>query len=101
MKSAPGAPGATARLWRCTAGTLDEVHPGSRVTTVVRGPGYVRPGSLACELTNTGNGYIARFPAHSSIEQDKYVCLDYDEARNLVLALSPHAKALGFSVEPK
>lgn len=86
-----------AELWRSECGALDEVHSDGTTTHVVRSLGYVRPGSLACELKDTGNGFIARFPAHESHEQDKYVCLDYDEARNLVLALSPSRKGLGFS----
>jgi hypothetical protein len=89
----------TARLWRAADGTgaLDEVQPNGDTTLVVRSLGYVRPGSVACELRDTGNGFIARFPAHGSCDQDKYVCLGYDEARNLVLALTPSSKVLGFA----
>jgi hypothetical protein len=85
-----------AALWRDSEGNLEEVRSDGRVTRLVRGAGYVRFGSIACELRDTGNGFIARFPAHGSTDQDKYVCLDYDDARNLVLALTPHAKDLGF-----
>lgn len=85
-----------ARLWRDSTGNLEEVQQVDGVVLVVRSSGYVRPGSVACELNDTGNGYIARFPAHSSCDQDKYVCLDYDDARNLILALTPHARELGF-----
>jgi len=84
------------KLWRGTSGSLDEVRSDGSLTQVVRGPGYCSPGSVACELRDTGNGYIALFPAGNSFEQDKYVCLDYDEARSLALALSPHARQLGF-----
>lgn len=86
-----------ARMWRDNEGNLEEVRSNGRVTRLLRGAGYVRVGSLACELKDTGNGFIVRFPAHSSIEQDKYLCLGYDEARNLVLALTPHAWDLGFA----
>ena len=85
-----------ARLWRCNSGTLDEVQQDGDETRVVRSLGYIRPGSVACELKDTGNGYIVRFPAHGCADQDKYVCIGYDDARNLVLALTPHAKELGF-----
>jgi hypothetical protein len=87
----------SATLWRSNDGALDEVQPHGDTTLVVRSLGYVRPGSVACELRNTGNGFIARFPAHSSVDQDKFVCLGYDEARNLILALSPSKYALGFA----
>ena len=63
---------------------------------VVKGDGYYRPGEPSVELTNTGNGYIARFPAHNCTRQDYYVCLDYAQAYDLVLALSAFKKELGF-----
>jgi len=85
-----------ARLWRDSTGNLEEVQQTDEAVLVVRSSGYVRPGSVACELKDTGNGYIVRFPPHSSCDQDKYVCLGYDDARNLILALTPHAKELGF-----
>ena len=85
-----------AQLWRDAEGLLDEVHSDVAVTHVVRSSGYSQPGSIACVLRDTGNGFIARFPANASSKQDKYVCLDYDEARDLVLALTPHRKKLGF-----
>ena len=63
---------------------------------VVRDKGYIKRGDIACKATDTGNGFIAKFPANSSVTQDYYVCLDYSQARDLVLALSPFKKALGF-----
>lgn len=86
-----------ARLWRDSEGLLEEVQEKGRVVRVVRRDGYARQNSVACELTDTGNGFIVRFLAHSSWDQDKYICMDYDETRNLVLALTPHAKELGFA----
>lgn len=50
--------------------------------------GYNKGLSTLCKLTDTGNGYIAKFPSHSNCFQDQYVCLDYDEAEYLYLALS-------------
>lgn len=83
-------------LWRDPQGLLEIVSSRRDTVRVTRDKGYCRPGSISCELQDTGNGYIARFPGHSSTEQDKYVCLGYDDARVLILALTPHAKALGF-----
>ena len=61
------------------------------------GEGYNRPGELLCSVTNTGNGYIAYFPTHTCMHQDYYVCLDYAQAYDLVLALSMFKKELGFA----
>ena len=66
------------------------------VAQVTNGMGYAWPGEATCEVINTGNGYIAYFPATSSTTQDYYVCLDYDQARDLVLGLSMFKKELGF-----
>lgn len=76
--------------------TSQEVFCEDNVATVVNRQGYHRPDSTAVELTNTGNGYIAHFPAHSSTTQDYYVCLDYAQAYDLILALSAFKKELGF-----
>jgi hypothetical protein len=66
-------------------------------TAFVRaGPGYCDQGSLHCSVANTGNGYIAFFPAPTCTTQDYYVCLDYTQARDLVLGLSMFKKELGF-----
>lgn len=58
------------------------------------GPGYASSviGRTMAKVTNTGNGYIAKFPSHSSINQDHYVCLDYSEAHALWLALNEFFK---------
>ena len=63
---------------------------------VKAGEGYNLPGQCLCVLENTGNGYLAYFPSHSSTQQDYYVCLDYAQAHDLVLALSMFKKELGF-----
>ena len=65
-------------------------------STVIQGAGYHSPGEAACVLENTGNGYIAKFPAHNCTTQDYYVCLDYGQAYDLVLALSAFKKEMGF-----
>lgn len=83
-------------LWRDSEGAFEVVQVRDDVTTVVRGAGYTRPGSVACELKDSGNGFIVRFPADGSTYQDHYVTLDYAQARELVLALSAHRRCLGF-----
>lgn len=94
MRSRTKAP--PAQLWRDSEGLLEIVSTKGDLTKVVRDKGFARPGSLSCELRDTSNGFIVRFPGHSSTEQDRYVCLGYDDARVLVLALSHHAAGLGF-----
>lgn len=69
------------------------------VAQVTNGMGYAWPGEATCEVINTGNGYIAYFPAPSSTTQDYYVCLDYSQARDLVLGLSMFKEELGFKDE--
>jgi len=67
------------------------------VSDVVQGIGYHVQGELRCRVIDTGNGFIARFPANSSARQDYYVCLDYAQARDIVLGLSAFKKELGFA----
>lgn len=68
----------------------------ANVSTVSAGRGYHPSTDVLCTVENTGNGYIAHFPYHSHMRQDHYVCLDYDQAYDLVLALSAFKKELGF-----
>lgn len=75
----------------------DIVERNDEMATVTQGLGYHKPGNLRCQLTDTGNGFIARFPGNSSTTQDYYVCLDYAQARDIVLALSKFQKELGFA----
>ena len=63
---------------------------------VKAGRGYNKGVNTLCHLENTGNGYIAYFPSHSVTRQDYYVCLDYAQAHDLILALSAFKKELGF-----
>jgi hypothetical protein len=63
---------------------------------VCAGYGYNKPSNTLCHMEDTGNGYIAHFPSHSVTRQDYYVCLDYAQAHDLVLALSAFKKELGF-----
>jgi hypothetical protein len=84
----------------CTEGFVDAVEVvqrfGGRSAFVTRGKGHARPGSVALDLADTGNGFIAKFPAKNRTEQDYYLCFDYSQARDLVLALSAFKKDLGF-----
>lgn len=77
-------------------GCEDLVGRVENVAVVTQGLGYYNQGDVRCELRDTGNGYIAFFPSNCSARQDYYVCLDYAQARDLVLALSTFRKELGF-----
>ena len=79
-----------------TEGHTDIVQHIGRYSTVIRGESYNLPWSVGCSVEDTGNGFIARFPSESSAKQDYYVCLDYSQARDLVLALSSFAEKLKF-----
>jgi hypothetical protein len=46
------------------------------------------------KITDTGNGYIVKFPAHSSMHQHYYVCLDYSQAAFLYRLLSEYKDEL-------
>jgi len=63
-------------------------------TGVVRG-GFENQ-LLLCVVEDTGNGYIAHFPSNRATHQDYIICLDYAQARDLVLGLSMFKKELGF-----
>ncbi len=77
--------------------TSQHVVRKGEVSKVIMANGYYQPGKASVELTNTGNGYIAKFPSHKCTAQDYYVCLDYAQAYDLVLALSAFKKELGFA----
>ena len=63
---------------------------------VIAGKKYYNIGRSLCEVTNTGNGFIAKFPSHNSVTQDYYVCLDYAQAYDMILGLSAFKEDLGF-----
>jgi hypothetical protein len=77
-------------------GLQDHVFRDKDNAVVIAGKGYSIAGKTRCELKNTGNGYIAHFASHCSHEQDNYVCMSYDQAQALVMALSAFKKELGF-----
>ena len=45
-------------------------------------------GSTMAKMVDTGNGYIFKFPAHSSVYQDNFLCFDYAEAEYIYHLLS-------------
>lgn len=77
-------------------GLQDHVFRDKDNVVVVAGKGYAIAGKTRCALTDTGNGFIAHFASHCSHEQDNYVCINYDQAKALVMALSAFKKDLGF-----
>lgn len=77
--------------------TTETVKRVDNVAIVTAGKGYNRPGEALCKLEDTGNGYIANFPEHRATHQDYYVCLDYAQAHDLIMALSAFKKELGFA----
>lgn len=76
---------------------VDHVDRVENVADVTQGLGYYSKGDLRCRAVNSGNGFIIRYPARNCVTQDYYVCLDYSQARDLVLALSAFQKELGFN----
>lgn len=82
---------------------VDEAYSVTRVTkfdadhavvTYLRGK--YQGDLVTAEIEDTGNGFIVCFPAVHSTQQDYYVCLDYSQARDLVLGLAEFKQALGF-----
>ena len=67
----------------------DRVVRKNKVVQIIADKGYCPEiqGKVICKLTNTGNGFIAKFKSHTSSIQDNYVCLDYAEAEILHKAL--------------
>lgn len=78
-------------------GLTDIVRSANDNAEVVRSGGYSNPGEQACICRDTGNGFIAFFPSNNSVQQDYYLCMDYSQARDLVLALSHFQRELGFN----
>jgi hypothetical protein len=44
------------------------------------GAAYNREVKVLAKMQDTGNGYIFKFPTHSCVYQDEYICLDYAQA---------------------
>ena len=77
--------------------TTEIIQRAGVTARVVAGYGYHCLGKTLCQLEDTGNGFIAKFPSHRSTHQDYYVCLDYSRAYDLILAFSAFKKELGFA----
>ena len=56
--------------------------------------------AITSSLTDTGNGYLAKFDSKSSTMQDYYVCLDYGQAEELMLMLMHAMEGSFCSVDP-
>jgi hypothetical protein len=69
------------------------------VSVVIREEGYYNHllKTTACEVTDTGNGFIIKFPAHNATVQDYYVCLDYAQASYMIHGMSAFKEELGFT----
>lgn len=80
-----------------TEGLRESVERRDNTVKVKARRGYAQPGRTMCTLKDTGNGYIAHFHSASSCQQDSFVCMDYSDARHLILALSAFKSDLGFS----
>lgn len=87
-------------LHRSTSGTSDAVTRVDNGSVLERGAGYLNEGRIGLMLEDTGNGFIACWLPTASWEQRYYVCLDYSQARDLVLALSAFTAELGFADTP-
>jgi hypothetical protein len=76
--------------------TTETVRRKGNRSRVIAGKNYYNPGRALCEITNTGNGYIVKFPPHNCVTQDYYVCLDYAQASDMILGFSAFKEELGF-----
>jgi len=68
--------------------TRETVRKKGDVVTVRAAGGYLKHVEKLLIMTDTGNGFIAKFPSCSTAHQDNFVCLDYSEADYLWQALS-------------
>lgn len=57
-------------------------------------------GAVTSSLTDTGNGYIAKFDSKSSTTQDCYICLDYGQTEELMFMLMHAMQGSFYSVDP-
>ena len=65
-----------------------KIKKDGNVVKIIAGADYTQPGNVLCKVKNTGNGYIAKFPSWTCINQDNYICLNYAEAHYLRIALN-------------
>lgn len=55
-------------------------------------------GAVTSSLTDTGNGYLAKFDSKASTTQDYYICLDYGQAEELMFMLMHAMEGSFYSV---
>ena len=61
--------------------------------------GFTNPGKALIKVTDTGMGFICKFPSWDSIvDQDYYVCLDYAQASYLLEVLTHFEEAVPVEV---
>lgn len=64
--------------------TTEKIKTKGDVTKLLACSGYSPHVNLLAKCTNTGNGYIFKFPSYSVVQQDNYICLDYCEAEYIM-----------------
>jgi len=84
-------------LFKDNQGCVDSVFRLSNGSVVTRISGYNHNNKMALMVEDTGNGLIAKFLPMRSLEQAHYICMDYSQARDLVLALSAFQSELRFA----
>ena len=71
--------------------TTEKVTKRGKVIKVLAADGYSIPEeSTLLKMTNTGNGFVCKFPSYSSCHQENYVCLNYAEAEYVYLAMKAY-----------
>ena len=56
---------------------------------LIAGEGFSHPDTVLLKIKDTGSGLICKFPAWDPLmDQDYYVCLDYEQASYLLKLLS-------------
>lgn len=65
-----------------------KINEVKKTVKVLSDDNFVESNKVLCKLKDTGNGFIVKFPSWNSTTQDNYICLDYAEAADLLMALS-------------
>ena len=47
---------------------------------------------VVCTIKDTGNGFIVHTPSYSPSQQDRYICMGYDEADYIFRGLKKYFK---------
>ena len=51
-------------------------------------------GKTVAKVTDTGNGYIFKFPSYNCVCQTEYICMNYSEAAFILRLLKEYEDAL-------